>query len=159
MTEHVSPFSIVLYEANDPTAWVPRGDGDAPPWERCLAQFLRRPYDRSPSLKTVRDYRRTLIAFFTSSSEGGPPKHPELYTREDVEYFIHRPSSSPRNAGSPPSISTINQRLSIITSFYKFAATFTIQGPDGRPQVLLLTPSPTLGLRHGRPDRTYRALS
>ncbi len=159
MREHVSPFSVVFYEANDPTAWVPRGDVDAPPWERCLAQFLRQLYDRSRSLKTVHDYRRTLIAFFTSSAQGGPPKHPERYTREDVEYFIHRPSSSPRNAGSPPSISTINQRLSILASFYKFAATFTIPGPDGHPQVLLQTPSPTLGLHHGRPDRTYRALS
>jgi len=159
MKRHVSPFSVVLYEANDPVAWVPRGDVNAPPWERCLAQFLRQLYDRSRSINTVRDYRRTLVAFFTSSAQGGPPKHPELYTREDVEYFIHRPSTSPRNAGSSPSISTINQRLSIISSFYNFAATFTVPGTDGRPQVLLQTPSPTLGLRHARPDRSYRAFS
>ncbi|HEX6556414.1 MAG TPA: tyrosine-type recombinase/integrase, partial [Ktedonobacteraceae bacterium] len=55
--------------------------------------------------------------------------------------------------------STINQRLAILSSFYRFAATFTIPGQDGRPQPLLQMPSPTLGLRHRRPDRSYRAFS
>ena len=53
----------------------------------------------------------------------------------------------------------MNQRLAILSSFYAFASTFTITGPDGRPQVLLQRPSPTLGLRHKRPERTYRAFS
>ena len=159
MDEHISPFAIIRYEFRNPREWIPRGEMDAPPWERCLAQFLRQLYDRSRSSKSVQDYRRTLITFFTSSSQGGPPKHPEEYTREDVEDFLHRPSISLRNYGSPPSTATINQRLSILSSFYKFAATFTIAGPDGRPQPLLKVPSPTTGIRHGRSDRTYRALS
>jgi site-specific recombinase XerD len=159
MEEDTSPFSIIIYESKDAMQWIPRGDLDAPPWERCLAHFLRQLYDRSRSEHTVRDYRRTLIAFFSSSAQGGPPKHPEHYTREDVEDFLHRQSTSRRNPGSAPSIATINQRLAILSSFYKFAATFTLPGPDGRPRPLLQTPSPTLGLRHRRPNRSYRAFS
>jgi integrase len=159
MDKDISPFAIIRYEFRDPMEWIPRGDVDAPPWERCLAQFLRQLYDRSRSSKSVQGYRRTLITFFTSSAQGGPPKHPEDYTREDVEDFLHRTSISLRNYGSPPSTAPMNQRLSILSSFYKFAATFTVAGPDGRPQPLLKVPSPTTGIRRGRPDRTYRALS
>lgn len=159
MQEYHSPFTVSLYETPEATAWTPRGDMEAPPWERCMAQFLRQLYDRSHSVKSVEAYRRTLIAFFTGSAQGGPPKHPADYTREDVEYFMHLPSTSPRNPGAPPSTATINQRLSIIASFYRFAATFTISGPGGRAQTLLRTPSPTLGIHQGRPDRVYRALS
>src|SRR6266699_11436 len=159
MEENISPFAIIIYESSNPTLWVPRGDPDAPPWERCLAYFLRQLYERSRSENTVRDYRRTLVTFFSSSAHGGPPKHPEHYTREDVEDFLHRPSTSRRNVGAVPTTATMNQRLAILSSFYKFAGTFTIPGPDGSPQPLLQTSSPTLGLRHRRPDRTYRAFS
>ena len=159
MEENISPFAIIVYESGDPAQWVPQGGPDAPPWERCLAHFLRQLYERSRSENTVRDYRRTLVTFFSSSAHGGPPKHPEHYTREDVEDFLHRPSISRRNVGAVPATATMNQRLAILSSFYKFAGTFTIPGPDGRPRPLLQTPSPTLGLRHRRPDRTYRAFS
>ncbi len=157
--ERTSPFALVLYETSKPTQWMPSGDIEAPPWERCFAQFLRQIYDYSRSEKSVRDYRRTLISFFSSSAQGGSPKHPEDYTREDVEYFLHRPSTSSRNRKQLPSVATVNQRLAILSSFYTFASTFTIMGSDGRPQVLLQRPSPTIGLRHTRPDRTYRAFS
>ena len=84
--ERTTPFALVLYDAKDAIQqWLPSGDIEAPPWERCFAQFLRQLYDRSRSEKSVRDYRRTLIVFFASSAQGGPPKHPEDYTREDVE--------------------------------------------------------------------------
>jgi site-specific recombinase XerD len=160
MEKRTSPFALVLYDSQDAIQqWLPSGDIEAPPWERCFAQFLRQLYDRSRSEKSVRDYRRTLIAFFSSSAQGGSPKHPEDYTREDVEDFLHRPSSSSRNKGQPPSVATMNQRLAILSSFYAFASTFTITGLDGRPQVLLQRPTPTLGLHHKRPDRTYRAFS
>ncbi len=159
MEHDSSPFEIIAYESRNPALWMPRAEPETLPWERCLTHFLRQLYERSRSEKTVLDYRRTLLSFFTSSAYGGPPKHPERYTREDVEDFLHRPSTSNRNFGAPPSIATVNQRLAILSSFYKFAATFTVPGPDGHPHPLLQTPSPTLGLRHNRPDRTYRAFS
>ncbi len=108
MGEESFPFAIIVYESQDPMLWVPRGDPDAPPWERCLAYFLRQLYERSRSEKSVRDYRRTLVTFFTSSAHGGPPKHPEHYTREDVEDFLHRTLLSPRNRGAAPSTATMN---------------------------------------------------
>jgi site-specific recombinase XerD len=159
MQDERTPFAVVAYELRGLESWTPSGEPEAPPWERCLANFLRQLYERSRSEKSVRDYRRTLLTFFSSSAHGGSPKHPEDYTREDVEDFLHRPSTSLRNRGASPSVATMNQRLAILSSFYKFAATFTIPGPDGRPRALLQTPSPTLGLRHKRPDRTYRAFS
>lgn len=159
MEHEGSPFAVIVSTSRDQALWVSQGDPDAPPWERCLAHFLRQLYARSRSEKTVLDYRRTLVAFFTSSAHGGSPKHPERYTREDVEDFLHRPSTSRRNVGAPPATATVNQRLAILSSFYKFAATFTVPGPDGHPRPLLQTPSPTLGLRHNRPDRTYRAFT
>lgn len=159
MQDEQTPFAVVAYEPQALNSWVPSGAPDASPWERCLANFLRQLFERSRSEKSVRDYRRTLLTFFSSSAHGGPPKHPEDYTREDVEDFLHRPSTSLRNTGAAPATATVNQRLAILSSFYKFAATFTIPGPDGRPQPLLRTSSPTLGLRHNKPDRTYRAFS
>ncbi len=159
MRDEQSPFAVVAYESRGSDSWVPSGEPDASPWERCLANFLRQLYDRSRSEKSVHDYRRTLLTFFSSSAHGGSPKHPEDYTREDVEDFLHQPSTSSRNRGAAPSTATMNQRLAILSSFYKFAATFTIPGPGGRPQPLLQSSSPTLGLRHKRPDRSYRAFS
>lgn len=138
---------------------LPGVGSDVAAWDRCLTRFLQQLYEQSRSEHTIRAYQRTLEAFFTSSAHGGPAKHPEDYTREDVEDFLHRPSASSRNAGKAPSTATINQRLSILSSFYSFAAAFTLAGPDGRSNVLLQTPPPTLGLRHGRPDRSYRAFS
>src|SRR6266571_3043813 len=85
MEQEGLPFALALYNAPTSQDWLPRGDVEAPPWERCLAQYLRQLYDLSHSLNTVRDYRRTLLTFFTSSAQGGPPKHPEHYTREDVK--------------------------------------------------------------------------
>src|SRR5213080_2936888 len=117
MQDEQSPFAVVAYEHEDPESWVLSGEPGAPPWERCLANFLRQLYERSRSEHTVRDYRRTLITFFTSSAHGGPPKHPEHYTREDVEDFLHRPTLSPRNRGAAPSTATMNQRLAILSSF------------------------------------------
>src|SRR5258707_5777375 len=141
MEEQIAPFALELYQTDALTDWLPDGRVEAAPWERCMALFLRQIFDHSRSEKSVKDYRRTLLTFFTGSAHGGPPKHPEDYTREDVEDFLHRPSTSLRNRGGAPAVATMNQRLSILSSFYTFAATFTITGPDGRPQVLLQRPS------------------
>ncbi len=80
---------------------------------------------------------------------------PEDYTREDVEKFIHRPSAD----GKAPAVSTVNQRLSALRSFYSYASTYTIEGPDGHPVAILRHPAPTSGFKHGRADRVYRAMS
>ena len=84
---------------------------------------------------------------------------PEDYTRQDVEWYAHRPSQSPRNRGGLPRNATINQRITIVSSFYNYAATYTVPGQDGKPTPLLQRPSPTIGIKMTRPDRAYRALS
>lgn len=157
--EEVSTFALVLHEAEISSRETRAIEVEASPWERCMSQYLRQIYDRSQSEKSLRDYRRTLLSFFSSSAGGGPAKHPADYTREDIEDFLHRPSTSPRNPGAAPSIATINQRLAILSSFYHFASTFTITGLDGRAQLLLQSPIPTLGLQRKKPDRVYRAFS
>jgi len=82
-------------------------------------------------------------------------KMPEDYSHEDVSIFIHRPSPS----GKAPAVSTVNQRLSALRSFYSYAATYTVEGSDGHPVALLQHPAPTSGFKHGRADRVYRAMS
>ena len=120
------------------------------PWSRCLSAFLTASFDRSHSSETLRIYQRALYRFFSE-----PAKMPEDYTREDVSVFIHRPSAD----GKAPAVSTVNQRLSALRSFYSYAATYTIEGADGHPVAILRHPAPTSGFRHGRADRVYRAMS
>ncbi len=104
------------------------------PWSRCLSAFLAASFDRSHSSETLRIYQRALYRFFSE-----PAKMPEDYTREDVSVFIHRPSA--------------------LRSFYSYASTYTIEGPDGHPVAILRHPAPTSGFKHGRADRVYRAMS
>jgi len=120
------------------------------PWSHCLSAFLATSFDRSHSTETLRIYQRALTRFFSE-----PMKMPDDYSREDVSVFIHRPSAD----GKAPAVSTVNQRLSALRSFYSYAATYTIEGPDGHPVAILRHPAPTSGFKHGRADRVYRAMS
>jgi len=122
-------------------------------WRQCMSDYLRSIFERSSSKKSLTRYTHELRVFFSGSANGGPPKHPENYTRRDVEWFIHRQCQS-RNSGGEPSASTRASRLAVLKSFFKFAADYTIEGPDGRPQRLLQTPPPTLGMYP--PKRVYK---
>lgn len=84
---------------------------------------------------------------------------PDLYSREDVECFLHSPTHGKRKSGTPPTNATINYRLSVLASFYNFAAMYTIEGPDGAPEPLLKRPAPTIGIVRGKPTRVYKAMS
>ena len=128
-------------------------------WGRCLADFLQSIYQRSESRHTSKQYRAHLYAFLSSSAHDGPPKLPDLYTREDVEFFLHRTTHGKRKSGTLPGNATINYRLAVLSSFYTFAATYTIEGPDGRPEPLLKRPSPTIGIVRGKTSHIYKAMS
>lgn len=128
------------------------------PWHRCYIHFLQWLYNKSQSRATVLNYRGTLSHFFAASANDGPPKPPEAYTREDVLYFLHRPSQGRVHHGLLPTPGTINVRLTHIGSFYRFASTYTITTAEGI-QPLYDRASPTVGLKHGRVDQKYRALS
>lgn len=126
-------------------------------WDLCLAQYLRYVYERSSSEASLYAYANNLFSFFrTSSAPGATPRHPEDYTHQDVEAFIHH--NSPRGVQAP-SISAVNQRLMIIHSFYRYASSYTLLGENGRPAFLTTTPAPTLGFRYGKPRRINRAFS
>lgn len=123
-------------------------------WRKCMEQYLVQLYHRSQSQNTLDQYHRTLRAFFSEY-----PKYPDQITRADVETFLERPSASWRNKGCAPSTATRNQRIAVLSSFYSYAATYTITGEDGNPVPLLQRPAPTIGMRRGHPARSYRALS
>jgi site-specific recombinase XerD len=122
-------------------------------WGRCLSNFLTT-CSRSGSEKTLREYRTVLTYFFSEIH-----KVPDQVTREDVLHFIYAPSRGHRTPGNMPSVATRNVRLAILKSFYSFAASYTIEGPDGHPTRILTTIPPTLGMKASKPEIEYRALS
>ena len=126
------------------------------PWGRCFVHFFRHLYSRSQSRCSVQNYYSTLHTFFAQSANGGPPKSPEAYTREDVLAYLYSPLTGIRNRGKQPSPGTINARLAHISSFYRFASTYTT-GEDLHP--LFDGVSPAAGLSPGRAQRVYRQLT
>src|SRR4051812_44713361 len=110
-------------------------------WGKCFEQFLVQIYRRSNSTDSLRKYKQVLKQFFTIY-----PKPPDQITRADIEEFMERPSESYRNRGASVKIATRNLRLTCLSSFYQYAATYTIAGEDGTPEPLLQRPSPTIGV-------------
>jgi len=121
-------------------------------WQRCYDAYLRHLYDKSSSEHTVEAYRSILTHFFAF-------RHPEDATRADVEYFLRQKLTSAPGYGDPPSAASRNQRLSILSSFYRYASTYMIPGPDGRPRPLFRAASPTLGVTRAKVSRTPRAFT
>ncbi len=121
-------------------------------WRQCTEAFLRKTFDRSSSHSTHDRYQRALARFF---SDG---RNPDQYSSADVEKFIAQPSYGTRIPGQSVSVSTKNQRLAILASFYKFASTFTVE-VDGQPKAILQRLPPTAGFTYGKPERHYRAFS
>jgi integrase len=120
-------------------------------WKRCMLDYLRSIFEHGNSKATLRQYAYELRMFFSQSANGGPPKHPENYTRQDIEWFVHRPCASHRNPGGAPSGGTRNTRLTVLKSFFKYASEYTIAGEDGKAERLLQSPPPTLGMRLAKP--------
>jgi integrase len=118
-------------------------------WRMCLAAFLRSVHDRSSSEATLINYESTLRRFFAA-------KHPEDATKNDVESFLHQSFAYQQKDVCP---ATRNYRLAVITSFYKFAATYMIPGPSGRPMPLFCHSSPVLGIRRAKVPRNVRTFS
>ena len=124
-------------------------------WGRCYQAFLREKYERSGSQSTLDHYRQALILFFSD-----PAKLPDCYTREDVETFLHLPGRALGRIGNPPGVGTINNRLSVLSSFYSYAAGYTIAGEDGTPEPIMQRMSPATGLRHLQRTRPpYKGLT
>jgi|SRR5579872_1705350 len=134
--------------------WPPWAFTQDSSWGIVVLSFLRSAYDRSGSMSTLSYYRQCLRDFFSD-----PAKMPDEYSRDDVERFIHSPGRGRGREGQPVAAGTINDRLSCLTSFYAYAAGYTIADTDNviRP-VLRVTP-PTLGIRQVKRPRAYHMLS
>lgn len=120
----------------------------SPAWQQCHDAFLADIESRSGSLRSRQTYSDILRLFFADTG-----KSPDACTRADVLAFAASPSHGKR-AGRPVSVSTRNGRVSALTSFYRFAATYAVDG-----QSLFTAQSPCLGLRYLRPQIRYRAMS
>ncbi len=116
-------------------------------WHRCLSAYLQTIEDHSGSFASRRTYASTLQRFLAD-------RDPATVTRADVLDFMQLPSTSNRNAGSPVSAATKNQRVTIIRSFYTFASGYEI---DDTP--LFQRALPTTGLKRLKPSVVYRAMN
>jgi integrase len=125
-------------------------------WGLCYQAFIRRAYDRSGSKSTLHHYTHALRTFFSTS----PTKSPENYTRQDVENYLHSGGLAPGRVGRAPSAGTINNRLSIISNFYRYAAEYGIEDETGMLVSLMRRMSPAAGLKQLQRDKPpYRALN
>ncbi|SRR5258708_6226994 len=118
-------------------------------WQACLDAFLQSIYDISGSTHSRETYRSNLTRFFKHCG-----KQPDEVSRTDVLSFMQSPSTSRRSFGNPAGAGTKNQRLCALTSFYRFASSYMING-----EPLFTKAMPTQGLRYLKPDAPYRSMS
>jgi integrase len=123
----------------------------SPAWQRATEAFLSSLWERSGSDATVTSYRVVLRRFFVA------PRTPEATSRADVLSFLAQPSEGKRNAGQPVAPSTRNNKLCVLTSFYKWASNWIIPGTTDT--FLFTGVPPVQGIAYGRPGAHYRALS
>ena len=124
-------------------------------WFRCTAHFLDQIEARTGSTGSRVEYRNVLIAFLSSN-----PKPPADYTREDIENFILAPCRRNQRKGQPPSAGTVNNRLTILASWFRYATTFAVAGTDGAPVALYRGTPPTTNIRLlNRGRAPYKALT
>lgn len=125
-------------------------------WNDAYLSFIQSVFDKSGSEQSYNTYERALRAFFGPS----PERNPDTYSRQECESWIHHTSRSKRNAGTPPSQATKNQRLAILSAFYTHCATWcTINTINDQSTPLLNKPSPVLGLRYGKPAQKLRVFT
>lgn len=122
-------------------------------WGRCLSSWLRQAHERSGSIHTLTHYQQLVTDFFSN-----PVKMPDVYDRSDIEKFIYAPRHAKGRTG-PPGPGTINNRLSALSSFYTYAAGFTIANEQAVLQPVLRTIAPTTGIHQLRRPRLYHILT
>src|SRR5579859_801121 len=118
-------------------------------WQQCAFAFLdHRIYNKSGSDQSLYGYHNYLALFFASGI------HPAAVTKTDIDTFINSPSRARGRVGQPVAPSTRNHRLCVLSSFYKFASTYTVNGAPLYNQAI-----PTLGIEYVQPDIVYKAMS
>lgn len=115
-------------------------------WGKCMQSFLSQIHRKSYSLSSQHAYSATLERFFSES----PCRLPHLYTREDVEAFITLPGTANGRNGTTVLPGSVNNRLTILSSFYHYAASYGVQGEDGMLYPLMPYLPPTAGIRYAK---------
>jgi site-specific recombinase XerD len=124
-------------------------------WSACLESFIRSISEKTGSKHSAPRYKRVLDAYFAMR----PGVSPERFTRSDVEAFMRLPGTAPGRVGNPITFATMGNRLSVVSSFYKFSSTYGVLGDDGLPHALLTSLSPCAGIRTPERERPpYRSL-
>ncbi len=118
-------------------------------WQACIDAYLQSIYDISGSEQSRETYRSNLSRFFKHCG-----KSPDDVSRSDVLAFIQSPATARCNPGGEASASTKNQRLCVLTSFYRFASSYEVDGAPLYQKVM-----PTQGMRYLKPDAPYRSMS
>ena len=91
-------------------------------WQQCYSAFLAHIESISGSVRSRATYNYVLALFFADG------RNPDQYSRSDVQNFLDAPSHLKYQQGRAVKPGTRNQRLMCLNSFYKFAATFEIDG-------------------------------
>jgi len=122
-------------------------------WQSALADYLRHIYEKSESMRSFVLYSYYLQEFFIDQARTG-----DLYSRQECERYLHQPCKSRNNPEGQPSAATRGLRLSTLKSFYLFCENYTITGPDGRPERLLQSAPPCLGIYPPKRIVKFKAL-
>jgi integrase/recombinase XerD len=121
----------------------------SPEWRACVEAHLQSIENCSGSKKSRGVYAYNLARFF---SEYG---HPGEVQRADVLAYMNEPGKLRYAPGRPISASTKAQRLTVLSSFFKFAAAWDL--PNGEP--ILPGKPPTMGIKFPKAESAYRGMT
>jgi integrase/recombinase XerD len=121
----------------------------SPEWRACVEAHLQSIENCSGSKKSRAVYAYNLARFFTEYG------HPGEITRADVLAYMNAPGKLPYAPGRPISASTKAQRLTVLSSFFKFASAWDL--PNGEP--ILPTKIPTMGVAFPKAESAYRGMT
>src|SRR6266852_793050 len=117
-------------------------------WQRCYSAFLTQIENISGSTRSRDTYRYVLNLFFKDG------RNPDQYGRSDVQNFLDAPSHLSYQHGQAVKPGTRNQRLMCLSSFYRFSATFEVDG-----MLLFEGRSPTFGWKYLKVGSSPKGLS
>jgi integrase len=120
------------------------------PWMECIAHYVRHIHSKSSSMGSATSYYGILKRFLREHQD------PCAVVRRDIENFINRPCENGPRRGKSPSIATRNNRLATLSSFYKFAESFT---PSGMSEPIFQKHNPCGGIYHGKTERIHRSIN
>jgi site-specific recombinase XerD len=117
-------------------------------WQRCYAAFLSQIENISGSTRSRDTYRYVLNLFFKDG------RNPDEISRSDVQNFLDAPSHLKYQQGQSVKPGTRNSRLVALSSFYKFAASYEVNG-----EPILQVKPPVYGMKYLKINNNPHALS